>query len=145
MFVKDSTLTDNNRWPLALVTATLSGSDKLVRAVDIKCGKKTYRRGVNRLIKLYLRILIQQYSQQQHRVYQAVQLQHQMAAQPQLQHQPGGVCLGLWSAMCTKIGKNSNAKKSCRFSKLPPDLLNQEHGLLNQKQDLVNLLSTPLR
>ncbi len=34
--------------------------------------------------------------------------------------------------------KNSNAKKSCRFSKLAPDLLNQEHGLLNQMQDLVN-------
>ncbi len=41
--------------------------------------------------------------------------------------------------------KNSNAKKSCRFSKLLPDLLNQEHGLLNQMQDLVNLLTTPLR
>ncbi len=54
VFVKDSTLTDNNRWPLALVTATFSGTDKLVRAVDIKCGKKTYRRGVDRLIKLYL-------------------------------------------------------------------------------------------
>ncbi len=54
VFVKDSMLTDNNRWPLALVTATFSGTDKLVRAVDIKCGKKTYRRGVDRLIKLYL-------------------------------------------------------------------------------------------
>ncbi len=54
VFVKDSMLTDNNRWPLALVTATFSGTDKLVRAVDIKCGKKTYRRGVDRLIKLCL-------------------------------------------------------------------------------------------
>ena len=53
-FRKDVTLQSGGRWPLARVIRVYPGTDKLVRAVDLQCGTKVYKRGVDRLIKLYI-------------------------------------------------------------------------------------------
>ncbi len=53
VYVKDSTLA-HGRWPLARITAVSPGADNLVRAVDINCRGKTYRRDIHHLVKLHL-------------------------------------------------------------------------------------------
>ncbi len=53
VYVKDETLA-TFRWPLAKVVAVYPGSDDRIRAVDIQCGGKIYKRAIHRLVKLHL-------------------------------------------------------------------------------------------
>ena len=51
VLLKDSELF-NRSWPLAIVEAVHPGADGLVRVVNLKTQKETYRRAVNRLVPL---------------------------------------------------------------------------------------------
>ncbi len=49
IILKDDLLKQRS-WPLARVTKTYPGDDGLVRAVDLKCQDKIFRRATNRLV-----------------------------------------------------------------------------------------------
>ena len=51
VIVKDQSLAGKN-WPLAIITNTFPGKDKLIRVVKIRCHGKTYLRGINQLTLL---------------------------------------------------------------------------------------------
>ncbi len=53
VFLKDVTL-NYRRWPIARVTAVFPGDDDIVRAVDVACGSRTYRRSTHHLIPLHI-------------------------------------------------------------------------------------------
>ncbi len=52
-YLKDETLGYRD-WPIARVTSVYPGDDSHVRAVDVQCKGKVYRRPTHKLIRLYI-------------------------------------------------------------------------------------------